>query len=107
MPGRIACLARGQDLLRGGGQLHPALQEMLASAAPGERAGLERAADVIEAQCARTEDDVLKQWVRGVLADTGVDAGTSHVDAVAVLRKAVPDLALTTANDLVKEAAGQ
>ncbi|MET9519397.1 hypothetical protein [Streptomyces sp. NPDC002994] len=92
-------------VLRDGPTILKAVQEMLASAAPGERAGLERAAEIVEAQCARTEDDVLKQWVRGVLADAGVDAGTNHAEAVAALRNVVPDLALTTANDLVTQAA--
>ncbi|MFF1480329.1 hypothetical protein ACFVYD_22695 [Streptomyces sp. NPDC058301] len=94
-------------VLRDGPEVLKAVREVLATAAPGEQAGLERAVDIIEAQCARTEDDVLGQWVRGILADAGLDARSDHAESVAALRKAVPDLTLVVANRLVTNAVSQ
>ncbi|MFE1574721.1 hypothetical protein [Streptomyces fradiae] len=94
-------------VVRESAELVAIIQEALANAAPAERAGLQQALDLVEAQRARTEDEVVSQWVRGVLADAGIGTGGDHAEAVAALRKAVPDLALTTANDLVSAATGR
>ncbi|MFC8275212.1 hypothetical protein ACFUJR_22245 [Streptomyces sp. NPDC057271] len=91
-------------VLRESADILASVREALTTAGPHEQAGLQRAVDIIEAQCARTEDEVVSQWVRRVLSDAGVGADGNHTAAVAALRQAVPDLALTTANRLVTEA---
>ncbi|WP_329404784.1 hypothetical protein [Streptomyces melanogenes] len=94
-------------VLRDGPDILAAVRTALAQAVPGEQAGLERAADIIEAHCAFTDDDLLGRWVRGILADAGVDSRSDHVQRVITLRKAVPELTLTTAHRLVVNAVGE
>ncbi|MEU4350052.1 hypothetical protein [Streptomyces sp. NPDC023838] len=96
----VLVLRDGPDILQG-------VREALAAASPEERAGLERAVGIVEAQCARTEDDVLGQWVRGVLGVAGLDSRSDHVASVIALRKAVPDLSLVGAHRLVTSAFGK
>ncbi|MFD9795553.1 hypothetical protein ACFWXK_31895 [Streptomyces sp. NPDC059070] len=86
-----------------------AVRAALTQAAPEERAGLERAAEIVEAYGRLTDDDLLAQWVRGILADAGVESRTrsDHVQRVIALRKAVPELTLTAAHRLVVNAVGE
>ncbi|WP_175407147.1 hypothetical protein [Streptomyces sp. TRM64462] len=90
-------------LYRDGNDIRLALRGALASAADTERPGLERALAIIEAQCARSDGEVLAHWARSILDDAGIDAAREHVKAVAAVRKAVPDLSLLAANRLVTE----
>lgn len=92
-------------LYRDGNDIRQTLRQALDSAGDAERAGLERALGIVEAQCARSDAEVLAQWTRGILDDAGLDAAREHVKAVAAVRKANPDLSLLAANRLVKEAA--
>ncbi|WP_228979840.1 hypothetical protein [Streptomyces sp. DH12] len=93
-------------LFRDGDDIRRDLRLALAAATDAERPGLERALTVVEAQCARGDDDVLAQWTRGVLEAAGVDPDRDHVKAVAAVRTAVPELSLLAAHRLVKGAAG-
>ncbi|MBY8889168.1 hypothetical protein K7472_30625 [Streptomyces sp. PTM05] len=81
-----------------------ALRAALEDAAPDERAGLERAVDVVARRAALPDADVRKEWVRDVLARRGV-AVTDKIPAVKALRQAMPALTLVQAVQLYNEAA--
>ncbi|MFD9486243.1 hypothetical protein [Streptomyces sp. NPDC059991] len=91
-------------VLRDGPDILQAVRAALSEAAPGEQAGLERAVALVEAHCGRTDDDLLGQWVRDILADAGLDSRSGHVARVKALRKAVPDLTLLAAHRMVTNA---
>ncbi|MFC0842621.1 hypothetical protein ACFH04_02575 [Streptomyces noboritoensis] len=94
-------------VVRDGHDILAAVRTALAQAVPGEQAGLERAVEIIEAHCRSTDDDLLGRWVRGILAEAGVDSRSDHVQRVITLRKAVPELTLTAAHRLVVNAVGE
>ncbi|KWT60073.1 hypothetical protein ADL21_20600 [Streptomyces albus subsp. albus] len=79
------------------------LRQALESAGPAERSGLERAVGIAEATAALTDEQVRKDWVRGILKAAGADAGRDLEGAVKSLRQAVPSLTLTAAYQLVKD----
>ncbi|MCF3104702.1 hypothetical protein IPZ58_24370 [Streptomyces roseoverticillatus] len=82
-----------------------AIREALATAGAEERPGLERAAALIARHAARPEREVRAEWVRGILAEAGVDARSQELHAIKALRKAERGLSLATAVRLVREAA--
>lgn len=93
-------------VLRDAPAVRESVRAALADAAPEERAGLERALALVEEECARPDAEVRGRWVREVLAEAGVDVG-DQVKAVAAIRKAAPDLRLSQAVELAREALDQ
>lgn len=81
-----------------------ALRRALADAPPEERAGLERAAALVEETAAVSEGEVRARWVRSRLAAVGFAGDIASVAAVKALRQAEPRLSLLAAVQLQKEA---
>ncbi|MET7678948.1 hypothetical protein [Streptomyces sp. NPDC005423] len=105
--GAIAGLSKKHDavlVVRDADLVAEALRRALAEASPEERPGLERAAALVEATAAATEDRVRARWVRDRLAAVGFDGDLSSVAAVKALRKAEPGLSLLGAVQLQKAA---
>ncbi|OII60168.1 hypothetical protein BJP40_11345 [Streptomyces sp. CC53] len=92
-------------VFRDGPDVREDLRQALAHAAPEERPGLERALLLVEAQCARSDDEVLARWTASVLDGAGLDAAREHVASVKAVREAAPGLSLVAANRLVQGAA--
>ncbi len=92
-------------VFRDGPDLREDLRRALACATSEERPGLERALLLVEAQCARSDDEVLARWTASVLDGAGLDAAREHVRSVKAVREAAPGLGLAAANRLVQEAA--
>ncbi|MEU5279475.1 hypothetical protein AB0G87_24035 [Streptomyces asoensis] len=84
-----------------------ALRQALAEAAPGERAGLERAVALVESSAAADETRLRARWVHTRLAAVGFQGAITSVAAVRALRKAEPKLSLLAAVQLQREAAAQ
>ncbi|TVL88149.1 hypothetical protein LRS74_20145 [Streptomyces sp. LX-29] len=94
-------------VLRDGEELDATLRQALATADDAERPGLERAVALIAEQRALSDAELRVRWVRRALAGSGVDDHTDQVTAVRALRKAEPQLGLSTAVLLVGEAYGR
>ncbi|WP_212764307.1 hypothetical protein [Streptomyces sp. I05A-00742] len=92
-------------VLRDSQAIAEAVHEALASAAPEDRPGLERAAGLIAARAARPEHEIRAEWARGVVTAAGYDPRTQELHAIRALRRAEPGLSLKTAVALVREAA--
>ncbi|MGW1076425.1 hypothetical protein [Streptomyces sp. NPDC002537] len=90
-------------VLRDSQAIAEAVCEALAGAGEEERAGLERAVALIERYAARPEREVRAEWVRGILAEAGVDARKQELHAVKALRQAQPGLSLRAAVELVRD----
>ncbi|MGX8908415.1 hypothetical protein ACR820_24830 [Streptomyces netropsis] len=81
-----------------------AIREALAGASDAERPGLERAAAIVAQYGGRPEAEARVEWVRGVLAEAGVDPVKHEVRAVKAVRDAERGLSLLAAVELVREA---
>lgn len=80
-----------------------AVRRALSDAPAGEVAGLERAAQILDALAQRAEEPRLR-WARGVLEREGIDVRSQEVAAVRALRQELPGLSLTAAAELAREA---
>ena len=100
---------KGQDesvfIIRDSRSVESALRQVLETADPDERAGLQRALTVVEQTVGLPDVQVRRRWVRDILDRAGVDAASDGVNAVKVLRQTVPGLALVAAYQLVKDVA--
>lgn len=81
-----------------------AIREALAGASDAERPGLERAAAILAEYGGRPEAEARVEWVRGVLAEAGVDPVKEEVHAIKAVRQAERSLSLRAAVELVNEA---
>ncbi|WP_370421548.1 hypothetical protein AB8O64_25145 [Streptomyces sp. QH1-20] len=81
-----------------------AIREALAGASDAERPGLERAAAIVAEYGGRPAAEARVEWVRGVLAEAGVDPVKHEVRAVKAVRDAERGLSLLAAVELVREA---
>ncbi|MEV1065275.1 hypothetical protein [Streptomyces sp. NPDC050263] len=91
-------------LIRDADVIAAALRAALAEAPPGERAGLEHAAALVESTAAATETGLRACWVRSRLAEVGFTGDIGSVAAVRALRRAEPKLSLLAAVQLQKDA---
>ncbi|MBL1082435.1 hypothetical protein JK359_10640 [Streptomyces actinomycinicus] len=80
------------------------LRRALAEAPPEERAGLERAAALVESTAAASDVQLRAHWVRSRLAAVGFTGDIASVAAVRALRQAEPRLSLLAAVQLQKDA---
>jgi DNA-binding phage protein len=92
-------------IIRDSRSVEDALRQALETADADERAGLQRALTVVEQTVGLPDVQVRRRWVRDILNRTGVDAASDSVNAVKVLRQAVPGLSLAAAYQLVKDVA--
>ncbi|GAA2447525.1 hypothetical protein [Streptomyces glaucus] len=92
-------------VLRDADVIAESVRSALAGAAPEERPGLERAVALIEQAAAASDADLRIRWVHERLAAAGYEGPADSVEAIKVLRGAVPGLSLLSAVRLSKEAA--
>ncbi|MEU5743909.1 hypothetical protein [Streptomyces tendae] len=81
------------------------IRRALAEATPEERAGLERAAALVEQAAAEPDAALLARWVHERLAAAGHEGPVDSVRAVKTLRESAPGLSLRQAVKLTKDAA--
>ncbi|MEV6112699.1 hypothetical protein AB0L59_09255 [Streptomyces sp. NPDC052109] len=103
----LAVLNRKQDVVlvvRDTDMVAAALRRALTEASPEERAGLERAAALVESTAAATEAELRARWVRARLAAVGFAGDVASMAALKALRQAEPRLSLLAAVQLQKDA---
>lgn len=92
-------------VLRDADELARTLQQALADAPEEERAGLQRALDLVAETTKDSDTELRARWVWEQLDATGYQGPGDDVRAVKALRDAQPGLSLTQAVEFTKQAA--